>query len=536
MNLHSRRHRRNNGKSPRPHYRRPIAEQLETRRLLVTNLGTGGGSLIGNDLTDLGNNGIEGSYVNPPVTLPGDLGGFDAVFFGDDEPNFNPPNNEGAFNVFDNLKGGGQNKWCCNSANAGDGVHVGADFTNTLLAGLPAGAGIVLTHFTITSDNDSGINRDPDIWSIQGSNDGSTWTDIFSYNIDGNSPFDDFGGSAENRTLRYDGGGADFATPAPFHMIRYLATSSVNSNNHALGELEFFGTVFDPTVVIDGTSGADRIVITKSSNDQLRISVNSSSSDVTIAPGVPIEINGMGGDDEIIIAGNIDHSTTLNGDAGDDYLAGGGGNDVMNGGAGDDVMLGGAGDDTLDGGADRDRLDGGDGGDVLNGGGATDSISGGAGDDTIDGGSGNDVISGGLGSDIIVGGTGNDTLEGQGGDDVLDGGDGNDRLFGRTGDDVLLGGSGLDSLRGGSGSDLLISGQPTTIVTNANRSGLLADWLGPLPNVTTAHSNAVTNWSLDTMMADDGETDGLNGDGDDDGFVLDGADTIFFLRVGEPMA
>jgi len=67
-------------------------------------LGTGNGALVGSDLTDLGNNGVEGSYAPP------NLAGFDAEFFASDEPNFNPPNNEGAFNVFDNLTGGGQNK------------------------------------------------------------------------------------------------------------------------------------------------------------------------------------------------------------------------------------------------------------------------------------------------------------------------------------------------------------------------------------------------------------------------------------------
>ncbi len=205
----------------------------------ITDLGTGGGSLIGNDLTDFFGTGSEAAYAPP------NLGGFTAEFFGDDEPNFNPPNNEGAFNVFDNQKGGGQNKWCCNNANGGDGVHVGANFTNTLGA-------VQLTHFTITSDNDVGTDRDPDVWSIQGSNDGSTWTNIYSYNMDGDSVFDNFGGSPDNRTIRFDGSGADFATPAFYTHLRYLATSSVNNANHALGELEFFGNVLNPPEIPAG--------------------------------------------------------------------------------------------------------------------------------------------------------------------------------------------------------------------------------------------------------------------------------------------
>ena len=201
----------------------------------VVNLGTGSGSLLGNDLTDL-NNVSDGSTYNPP----GNLGGFDAVFFGDDEAFFTPPGNtEGAFNVFDNIKGGGQGKWCCSSADAGDGVHVGADFSTTLLSN---GGRIVLTRFTLTSDNDVGTSRDPDQWAIQGSNDGSTWATIYSYDIAGNSIFDDFGGSPNNRTLQFDAG-VDFATPAGYTSFRYLATSSVNDGNHAISELELFGTI-----------------------------------------------------------------------------------------------------------------------------------------------------------------------------------------------------------------------------------------------------------------------------------------------------
>ena len=46
----------------------------------------------------------------------------------------------------------------------------------------------VLTHFTITSGNDV-AGRDPDIFKIQGSNNGSDWTDIYSYSNNGTSPW-----------------------------------------------------------------------------------------------------------------------------------------------------------------------------------------------------------------------------------------------------------------------------------------------------------------------------------------------------------
>ena len=85
---------------------------------------------------------------------------YNATFSASSEPFFG--GGEGAFNVFDNRVGGGNNKWCC----AGPPVNVSAH--------LDAGAH-VLTHFTITSGNDV-QNRDPRNWKIQGSNDGVTWT------------------------------------------------------------------------------------------------------------------------------------------------------------------------------------------------------------------------------------------------------------------------------------------------------------------------------------------------------------------------
>ena len=187
--------------------------------------------LLGNDLTDLGNNGNEAVYngVN--------LGGFDAVFFGNHEPFFNGA--EGAFNVFDNLKGGTVNKWCCDSADVAGGRFVGADFTSLLPANVK---GYVLDRFTLSSDNDSGISRDPDHWAIEGSNDGVTWNTIYLYNKPGDSIFDNFSGvGPDNLTVEFEAG-VDYATPVAYKRFRYHAFSSVNNSTHSISELEFFGT------------------------------------------------------------------------------------------------------------------------------------------------------------------------------------------------------------------------------------------------------------------------------------------------------
>lgn len=113
-------------------------------------LGTGTAALIGNDLTDLRDNGVEANY-NPP----GSLGGFDATFFSSDEPGFG--GGEFAFNVFDNVLEG-DNKWCCGTA-----------FPQIAVATLDDT--YRLTHFTVSSANDA-PERDPRVWHMEGSNDG----------------------------------------------------------------------------------------------------------------------------------------------------------------------------------------------------------------------------------------------------------------------------------------------------------------------------------------------------------------------------
>jgi len=47
--------------------------------------------------------------------------------------------------------------------------------------------------------------RDPDIWSIDGCNDGVSWTPIYTYNNNDISPF-----TARLQVIRFDGNGVDF--------------------------------------------------------------------------------------------------------------------------------------------------------------------------------------------------------------------------------------------------------------------------------------------------------------------------------------
>ena len=175
-------------------------------------LGTGAGSLIGGDLTDPEDDGVDGT--------DGAAGNWNwTSILASSE---NAWTGEGAYNVFDNKVAGGDAKWCC----GGPPQNIYVQFSTTY----------VLTHFTITSGNDSG-SRDPDKWKIQGSNNGTTWVDIFEYDNDGVSPF-----SARNQVIRYNGGGDDFDTPAAYSYFRYIVTSVVSGSMHQINELEIFGT------------------------------------------------------------------------------------------------------------------------------------------------------------------------------------------------------------------------------------------------------------------------------------------------------
>ena len=132
-------------------------------------------------------------------------------------------------------------------------------------------------------------------------------------------------------------------------------------------------------------------------------------------------------------------SVTVNGEGGNDNLAGGEYNArwTLDGGAGDDTLTGGL--------ADNNTLLGGDGDDQINGrSGHGSTIHGGAGDDTIAGGGGNDKL---------YGEAGNDSLDGDNGDDLLDGGPGQDQLKG----DSVATDAGNDTIEAADGERDIVS-------------------------------------------------------------------------------
>jgi Ca2+-binding RTX toxin-like protein len=281
-------------------------------------------------------------------------------------------------------------------------------------------------------------------------------------------------------------------------------------------------------IVVQGTVLSDRIIINPLGDLYFDVSVNGVPFGPfnVPAPGIII-VNADDGDDFVEVRETL-ISVTVNGQAGNDYIATSFGNDVITGGLGDDQINASAGNndvwgDNLNeqalnvGGNDKISTLGGF--DEVYGGGGNDEINLGGGiDDYAFGGFGNDIISGEDGRDTIYGGEGNDTLAGDSGNDLLVGNGGNDILIGRTGRDVLVGSAGADTLNGGEDADALIGRGLTTDVSTT---------LGDANDIT--NFNLLLAWEATTPLGlflpvlgpDDGAVDILYGFTGDDDFYAD---------------
>lgn len=229
--------------------------------------------------------------------------------------------------------------------------------------------------------------------------------------------------------------------------------------------------VANGTLYIEGTAGADTVLVEELATRQVRVTLNGTAYTVG---GATTAINrvdvgaGNGNDtvtsrynrDTVVVAGDGDDKVVTAG--GKDQLDGGFGNDRLDGGLGGDLFRGGPGTDTIDYGArgaavtvdlrdsaslpEAPRNDGqaGEGDDAR-------------GDiEVVVGGRGNDTIRGSAAANFFYGNAGDDLLDGGAGADLLDGGPGRDRLYGGGGNDTLYGGADADApdyLGGGAGYD-----------------------------------------------------------------------------------
>lgn len=213
------------------------------------------GGLLGGDLTDPEDDGVEGNTI-PANGEVGQTAGTNfnwvSITATSEEYFGNFGGSEGFFDVFDNLPGGGQNKVCCN----------GAPQSITVEFETP----VSLTHFTLTSSNDTPA-RDPLDFQIQGSNDGVTFETIFE-RADDTSIW----GPTRNLTARID---LPFASD-PYKFIRYDVTRTGGAN-HAMSEIEYFGeagSLAPPEITsIDFNPETNQVTLTWNSRDNQTYSV-----------------------------------------------------------------------------------------------------------------------------------------------------------------------------------------------------------------------------------------------------------------------
>ncbi|MCS7470620.1 PKD domain-containing protein [Stieleria sp. ICT_E10.1] len=114
-----------------------------------------------------------------------------------------------------------------------------------------------------------------------------------------------------------------------------------------------------------GTTSADDIEIRSGAESgTIEVWINDVL-DGVFAPAGRLVIFGQAGDDDIQVAGSINHDTWIDGGEGDDRIKGGAGNDVIMGGQGHDLLLGRSGRDFLLGGRGSDRIVGNRDDDIL---------------------------------------------------------------------------------------------------------------------------------------------------------------------------
>ncbi len=352
----------------------------------------------------------------------------------------------------------------------------------------------------------------------------------------------------------------------------------VDLSTGVLDRVTFTGSAGDDSIVL-GTSGANL-----DGDDDV---------DVTLT-GVELgTASGSGGADLISGAGDLVTGSatflflTVNGDSGDDALAGGQGDDTITGGTGSNVLSGGDGDDTLTGGQGDDTLAGGMGGDTLTGGlgndvfdegdslSGTDTMAGGGGNDfltyaaraagvtvTMDGvfddgeagesdnvgadiedaigGNGDNVLVGSTAGNDLTGGPGNDVIDGGSGDDTLSGGLGNDRQTGGAGNDFVFGDDGDDTILEGAGNDAVAGGGDVDLLDYSGVTGGVTLSLGdPSPQPTggagtdlvTEFENLTGGSGADVLGGDAG-SNVLSGGSGNDTFHGDAGDDLIDGDLG----
>lgn len=203
----------------------------------ISIVGTGNAALLGGDLTDPENDLNDNVGAPTAGGNPGSGFNWVATYTNSGRNYFNGSsqtsgNNEGVLNLFDNKVGGGEAKWCCESAPR----FITVEFANP----------VSLDHFTLTSGNDS-LDRSPSEWEVAGSNDNVNYTSIAADTSPGSHHW-----TAVNQVIRFD-----LNAPAPpYKFIKFTigdtaAVSNPVTNAIQFSEIEYFAAVVQDPFVID---------------------------------------------------------------------------------------------------------------------------------------------------------------------------------------------------------------------------------------------------------------------------------------------
>lgn len=159
----------------------------------------------------------------------------------------------------------------------------------------------------------------------------------------------------------------------------------------------------DLNIVGDDSDDVIKIIHDEATN-KLHLFMNYEDKGLFDVTGI-ININGLGGNDRILLWTDVAPDAHIDGGDGDDEIRGGKGNDIIHGGAGNDTIVGRRGDDMLFGEAGVNIIRAGSGGDVMVGGASADQLRGGKGRDVIIGGAGADELIAGSKGDLMIGGS-----------------------------------------------------------------------------------------------------------------------------------
>jgi len=273
----------------------------------------------------------------------------------------------------------------------------------------------------------------------------------------------------------------------------------------------------DDVLQVNGTDKDDVILIDPISGSRTQVKLNGKV--IGVFPNASFDriwVNGLLGNDKVIVNPTITKPARLYGNDGNDKLYGAAGIDSLDGGNGNDFLYAGKSNDTLLGNIGDDFLYGEDGNDTASGGDGTDRIYGDAGDDSMDGGIGNDSLYGGAGNDTAQGGSGNDLLYGDAGIDLLFGGDDADKMYGGIGNDTASGGEGEDAIYGDAGNDSLEGNAGNDSLNGGAGSDLVRGGLGnDRLNGGTENDILLGEDNDDTILGEHGRDILIGGDGAD---------------------